>query len=380
MSPPPLSAFSPGDRAPQSELWVLHDTITASQISRLLDALPTMVLILTRLRQTVYANQALLDRLGYSDRKALVGLRPGEVFGCAHAHQPPGGCGTTEFCRYCGGVRAILESHAGKASVQECRIEKGSGLESLDLRVRAEPVEVEGGAFTLYAIDDVGHEKRRQALERIFFHDVLNTAGGLRGMAEMLTTAKESEYKELVGVVSELAERLVDEINAQRELANAESGELHVQLAVVNSLQVVRSVCAGCQGHPVAKDRRIVVEPDAASRDIVTDRTLVSRVLGNLVKNAVEATARGGEVRVSCDADPDGVIFRVWNEAVMPREVQVQMFQRSFSTKGRGRGLGCYSIKLLTETYLKGLVRFISAPDQGTTFYVRLPVRPGDEI
>ena len=38
----------------------------------------------------------------------------------------------------------------------------------------------------------------------------------------------------------------------------------------------------------------------------------------------------------------------------MPDEVKAQIFERSFSTKGRGRGIGTYSIKLLTERYLEG--------------------------
>ncbi len=57
----------------------------------------------------------------------------------------------------------------------------------------------------------------------------------------------------------------------------------------------------------------------------------------------------------------------------MPREVQLQIFQRSFSTKGLGRGLGTYSVRLLTERYLKGSVSFTSSAEFGTTFRVRCP-------
>jgi sensor histidine kinase regulating citrate/malate metabolism len=57
----------------------------------------------------------------------------------------------------------------------------------------------------------------------------------------------------------------------------------------------------------------------------------------------------------------------------MPKEVQLQLFQRSFSTKGRGRGIGTYSIKLLTEKYLRGKVDFISNEGTGTTFNLYFP-------
>jgi len=60
----------------------------------------------------------------------------------------------------------------------------------------------------------------------------------------------------------------------------------------------------------------------------------------------------------------------------MHEDVQLQLFQRSFSTKsGTGRGVGSYSVKLLTEKYLRGTVTFSSSEAQGTTFTVRLPAK-----
>jgi sensor histidine kinase regulating citrate/malate metabolism len=50
----------------------------------------------------------------------------------------------------------------------------------------------------------------------------------------------------------------------------------------------------------------------------------------------------------------------------------MQLFQRSFSTKGNGRGIGTYSIKLLTENYLKGKVSFFSNEEEGTVFSIEL--------
>jgi sensor histidine kinase regulating citrate/malate metabolism len=68
-----------------------------------------------------------------------------------------------------------------------------------------------------------------------------------------------------------------------------------------------------------------------------------------------------------------GIEFAVHNPTVMPEEVQLQLFQRSFTTKGVGRGIGTYSMKLLGETYLAGRVAFDSHPETGTTFTLWLP-------
>ena len=77
---------------------------------------------------------------------------------------------------------------------------------------------------------------------------------------------------------------------------------------------------------------------------------------------------------MTCREQPQGAEFAVHNPEVMPPEVQLQLFQRSFSTKGEpGRGIGTYSIKLLGERYLKGKVAFTSQEPQGTTFTLTLP-------
>ena len=70
---------------------------------------------------------------------------------------------------------------------------------------------------------------------------------------------------------------------------------------------------------------------------------------------------------------PGTPVFSVHNETVMSEAVQAQVFQRSFSTKGAsGRGVGTYSVRMLTERYLGGEVAFSSSADEGTRFVVRL--------
>ena len=67
----------------------------------------------------------------------------------------------------------------------------------------------------------------------------------------------------------------------------------------------------------------------------------------------------------------------IHNASILSEAAQLQMFQRSFSTKeARGRGIGTYSARLLAEKYLKGDVSFTSRELEGTTFFVALPSTP----
>jgi signal transduction histidine kinase len=98
-----------------------------------------------------------------------------------------------------------------------------------------------------------------------------------------------------------------------------------------------------------------------------------------MVKNAIEAAVRG-EILLAglaadegCNGGPGWAVFWVKNGAVMPEVAQRRIFHRSFSTKGPGRGVGTYSMRLLGEGYLKGKVSFSSRPGLGTIFELRIP-------
>ena len=102
----------------------------------------------------------------------------------------------------------------------------------------------------------------------------------------------------------------------------------------------------------------------------------MKRCLGNLVKNALEASQPGDKVELRAEQEEKSVLFHVMSEPVIPQNIQLSLFKRSFSTKGGiGRGLGTYSIKLFIEQYLKGEVRFVSRPEEGTRFSIRLPLQ-----
>ena len=86
----------------------------------------------------------------------------------------------------------------------------------------------------------------------------------------------------------------------------------------------------------------------------MTDKILLQRIIINMLKNALEATSYEGTVRTGIENRGEKIRFWVRNEGVIPHDVQMQIFKRSFSTKGKGRGIGTYSVRLLAENYLKG--------------------------
>jgi len=239
--------FAPAERAEPGEIQIQHRTVAADPVvTALLDCFPEPAMILNRQRQIVLANDKLATLLN-RPRESLLGMRPGEALGCIHSPDEPAGCGTTRFCRNCGAANAVFNSqNSSVPDVQECRIQRAAGgrTVALDLRVWATPLTVAGESFTTFALRDTTDEKRRQVLERLFFHDLLNTAGALSLLLRALPQLHGEEAIEATQRAQRLITELTEEIQSQRDLAAAESGDLIVRPEAVDAGQLLERVCA----------------------------------------------------------------------------------------------------------------------------------------
>ena len=201
------SLFASSDRASINKLRDDKNAIESiAQFKELLNALPYVAAILNDHRQIIYSNEVMLETLGVVSIDDILGLKPGEALSCVNSFNDTGGCGTSDFCRVCGAVSAILESQKTKRKVvEESRITSKIKDEeiSADYLVSATPFYWNNEHFTILTLNDISHEKRRRILEKIFFHDIVNKAGSLTGFLDLLKDVKEikkiKEYLNLAG-------------------------------------------------------------------------------------------------------------------------------------------------------------------------------------
>ena len=378
--------FAPPERSTAEEIEARRQALEGARLPlEFFDGVPIPVMVLDEHRQVVMANQALHEHMDSLWLPLSLGLRPGETLGCIHSCEMKAGCGTSRFCQECGACQAILEAQEGQRSLRDCRLicRIQGNLQAMEMRVAASPLDFQGHRYTILSLLDVSHEKRRRALERIFFHDLMNTAGVVSGYASLLLSLDGEDSHEGLERIVGLAHRLVEEIQVQRDLVWAEQGDLEPQTDVVEPQRAIQQVAEDYRASPLAFRIALECVPEASCPKILTDPRLLGRILSNMVKNALEATPEGGVVRLGAREEAPGVQFWVHNAGVIPEEQQVQIFQRSFSTKAANRGLGTYSVKLLAENYLGGRAWFESTEAGGTTFRVWLPAlipeRPSPE-
>lgn len=366
----PVERYAAAEVGRQSHLFAPDGTFGV-----MLDAVPNPLVVLNDQRQVVFANRALLALAGEESPDRLFGLRPGEVVDCKSAAAGPSGCGSAEGCRWCEMVNIIMAALNGEERVADChllRVVDGKE-EHVDLRGWTRPLMVDGERFVILSLADIGNEKRRQALEHTFFHDLMNSLGSIKGLLDLARyTEDPAEREELFALMRIATSQAVEEIASQRMLVLAENRELHVEMEPFDSHSWLDELVEIFRKHHLTASKVLELIEMPEDRIIVADRTLLHRILVNMLKNALEATPPGGRVKIGCRRERDDHLFWVHNATPIPAEHQPRIFNRSFSTRGTGRGIGTYSMRLLSS-YLGGKVDFVSNPDDGTTFFLTCP-------
>ena len=192
---------------------------------------PNPLVILGQDRRIRYANPAARALSAPQCGEHIEGLMLGEALRCVHS-QEPGGCGETPSCLYCGANAAIRAGLANIPHSDECRITSSmpDGDINMEFRIQSQPVEWNGEKAVFCALNDISDQKRRRVLERTFFHDILNTAGAVKGLSEIMLSEKHevesAELAELLQMMHDSCDVMVDEIHSQQALLAAENGQL----------------------------------------------------------------------------------------------------------------------------------------------------------
>lgn len=363
--------FAPARRTERRMFKNQIDNISNSPIvDALLKSVAGLMVVLNEDRQIVAINHAFLEAVGISDAERALGLRFGETLKCVHAHAKPNGCGTTPMCVTCGAaiaMMAAIDDNVGDEEVCALTTARENGVEDICLRIKACPLLVDDFRWILLFARDITKEQFWANLERTFFHDVNNSLASLIGYSDILATKMPDNYE--INQIRDAALRLNGEIALQRSLSKDRYENYRLHRSITSLHAIRRDLEILINGLSVMKGKRLESSWPETDINLHTDSLLVSKVVGNMIINALEATPDGGKVTLTVENNTEDIIWRVWNQLSIPEKYKQRVFQRFFSTKsGTGRGLGTFSMKLFGEKYLGGRIGFESTSGIGTTF------------
>ncbi|MFC6084659.1 ATP-binding protein [Sphaerisporangium aureirubrum] len=267
--------------------------------------------------------------------------------------------------------------------------ETNQGVLALYNQLSEELEETNRGVVALYAeLDEKSAQLREASEARNRFwatvsHELRTPLNSVIGLVRLLLgpggEALTEEQQLQVELIGNSAQTLLALVSELLDMAKAESGRITPELTPVDLHELAERLRMTLRPTSGAEAVRLTVDVSGGPRVLLTDEVLLSRILRNLLSNALKFTA-AGEVSMSARVDEGDVVFVVTDTGIgIPREHQQLVFEEFYQVPGtvslnsRGTGLGLPYARRLAEA-LGGTLHLFSTPGTGTSVTVRLPL------
>jgi two-component system NtrC family sensor kinase len=213
-------------------------------------------------------------------------------------------------------------------------------------------------------------------------HSIKNILQALRGGADVVEMGFKASNLAQAGKGWRIVDRNLDKIYSLTMNLLAYSRPREPSTEVVQPRKLIEECLELVAAGANAKGVMAIADVARDVPPVPLDPAGMHQVLMNLLSNALDVVEQGkGLIRVTCRYFGDPLhelhIEVVDNGSGIPPSMMAHMFELFHSTKGnRGTGLGLAVARKIVEEH-DGSISVKSAPGEGTTFTVRLPVYAG---
>lgn len=221
-----------------------------------------------------------------------------------------------------------------------------------------------------------------EAVLRRIVHNLRNTLGGIRGLAEAQTFhappgSEASEDQNLMIATIDQFESWLAKLLLSTSPLNVYRSEESPRVIMDGLVHTVM---------PLAKSKSIqfIAQADRAPMNVLVDQQHLQQALVALVSNAIEATPRGGQVHVIAETDMPGDSWAIHVDDSGPgieETIIGRVFEPYFTTKKDGTGLGLAMVRNVVRAH-GGEIQLGTSGLGGARFSVTIPIHmhPPDRL
>ena len=234
-------------------------------------------------------------------------------------------------------------------------------------------------------IKEDAQESAWRVMAKQVSHEIKNPLTPMKLRTQMLNAmAQNAEHIELKEYVLKTTRTLEDQIEALNGIAtrfadyagDIENEKTQLQLEEVNFGDFVNVNASLFEENEHPNTKLNIVVPQKENLFVKIDRTQMTGVLNNLIKNAIQAIPEHREGRVDVFVyEQDGkVITRICDNGIgVPKELLSKIFMPNFTTKGTGSGIGL-AVSYRSVKDVQGNLWCESVLGQGSDFFMELPL------
>ncbi|WP_321288961.1 ATP-binding protein [uncultured Sunxiuqinia sp.] len=208
-------------------------------------------------------------------------------------------------------------------------------------------------------------------------HEIKNPLTPMKLNIQYLQRAKDNKGEHFDDYFNRVTRTLIEQIDTLSDIATEFSNFAKMPKARNEAFDLVNQLINVTELFQSNTEIDFSMEFEEKGQFLVyADHEQISRAVVNLIKNAIQSipTERRGQVRVVLSKQKNNAVIAVEdNGCGIPENIRQQMFQPNFTTKSSGMGLGLAIVKKIIEN-AKGTIWFETELDEGTTFYIELPL------
>jgi two-component system phosphate regulon sensor histidine kinase PhoR len=235
---------------------------------------------------------------------------------------------------------------------------------------------------------DISEEKAAKARAAEFVsavsHEVKTPLASVKAYAEMLADGDAEGDPEIqqkfLGIIQTQTDRMTRLLEGMLDIARIESGVVRIDKKVMSLNELIEGGVKLMTPQAADKEQTIDSRLSPLALGVAIDPDMMSRVVMNLISNAIKYTDRGGCITVRSRMASDHAVFEVADTGRgIPADALPKLFQKFYRVKENshvapGTGLGLSLVKHIIEEVHGGTIEVESEVGKGSVFRVKLPL------